>query len=79
MLPLKNYQEENTEQQALFEAKVSELAEAASKICLLEESVTRHLGRQRELEDKLAVRHFLLSTVVRAYRFWFPEEVIISF
>ncbi|CAM9758560.1 unnamed protein product, partial [Hapterophycus canaliculatus] len=46
-------QAEGVEQQTLFEAKVSELAAAASKISLLEESVARHLTRQRDLEDEV--------------------------
>ncbi|CAM9752588.1 unnamed protein product, partial [Scytosiphon promiscuus] len=52
---LEEMQAEGTEQQALFEAKVSELAAAASKISLLEDSVARHLARQRDLEDEVKV------------------------
>ena len=44
------------EKQTLFEAKVSELATAASKISQLEDSIARHLSRQQALEDEIEVR-----------------------
>lgn len=43
------------EQQTLFESKVSDLAAAASKILKLEDTTTRYLARQRELEDEVKV------------------------
>lgn len=42
-------------QQTLFEEKVAELASSAHRICLLEDSVTKHLAKQRDLDDQLKV------------------------
>lgn len=43
------------EQQTLFDSKVSDLAVAASRILMLEDSATLYLARQRELEDEVKV------------------------
>lgn len=42
-------------QQALFEKKVAELASSARRISLLEDSVAKHLARQRNLDEQLQV------------------------
>lgn len=42
-------------QQTLFEEKVAELASSARRICLLEDSITKHLAKQRDLDDQLQV------------------------
>lgn len=43
------------EQQELFENKVAELASSARRISLLEDSVAKHLARQRNLDEQLQV------------------------
>ena len=50
-------------QQGLFKSKVIELASSARRISLLEDSVAKHLARQRNLDEQLQVTVHLSSTV----------------
>lgn len=43
------------QQQDLFQNKVAELASSARRISLLEDSVAKHLARQRNLDEQLQV------------------------
>lgn len=51
------------EQQGLFENKVAELASSARRISLLEDSVAKHLARQRNLDEQLQVTTQLSSMI----------------